>query len=123
MLFKVGDTDYTRKIISGSYGVNDNDIYKEWTDANFETHRHVYRSQATGSFTMYFGRQSDFQEFLSKLGTVKNNNGSYTIGLSINNKNEFRNNMKCFVDFEPTREQRVLGEAWYPQVQIKIEEV
>ena len=123
MLFNVNGKDYTRRIISGSYGVNSYDQYKEWTDANYDTHRHVFRSQVTGSFLMYFGRESEYNAFLEDMRTVKNNDGSFTISVACNNTNDFRSNRKCYVEFNPVREQRVIGEAWYPQVQIKIEEV
>lgn len=121
MLFKVGDTDYTRKIIQGTYTVNSYDVYKEWQDGNVDIHRAVLKRRISGVFTMYFGNQTDYQAFLNALETVRKNDGSYTVSIMVNNENSFKTNIDMFIDFRPTREQKVLGEAWYPELDVSIQ--
>ena len=101
MLFKVGDTDYTRKIRQGTYVVNSYDSYSEWTDANYKIHRSIVRSQLSGSFTMYFGNQSEFQGFLYALKRAKIKEGLYRIGLQSNNQDRFYPAAEVFIDFAP----------------------
>ena len=122
MLFKVGNTDYTTKIRQGTYVVNSYDSYSEWTDANYKIHRSIVRSQLSGSFTMYFGNQTDFQTFLNNLESVKLKEGLYQIGLQSNNRNEWCPYVEAFIDFAPTRQQKVIGEAWFPELKVTIKE-
>lgn len=121
MLFQIGDTDYTRKIIQGTYTVNSYDVYKEWQDANVNIHRSVLKRRISGVFTMYFGNQTDYQTFLNSLETVRKNDGSYTVSIMVNNEHSFKTNIDMFIDFRPTREQKVLGEAWYPELDVSIQ--
>ena len=122
MLFKVYNTDYTRKIRQGTYLINTYDSYTEWTDANYKHHRSIVRSQISGSFTMYFGTQAEFQTFLNNLKKAKVQEGSYRVGLYSNNKNVWKSNVEVFIDFNPVREQKIIGEAWYPELKVSIKE-
>ena len=98
MLLKVGDTDYTRKIIQGTYTVNAYDVYKEWQDANVNIHRAVLKRRISGVFTMYFGNQTDYHTFLNALETVRKNDGSYTVSIMVNNENSFKTNIDMFIE-------------------------
>lgn len=121
MLFKVGNTDYTRKIRQDTYTVNSYDTYTEWTDANYKIHRSVVRSQLSGSFTMYFGTQAEFEGFIENL--PRNEEGGYfTVGLFSNNKLQWFPSVDVFMDFNPARKQKVIGEAWYPELKVTIKE-
>ena len=122
MLLQIGQTDYTRKIIQGTYAVNQYDSYKEWLDANYKTHRNTYASKLKGTFSMYFGNQTIYQTFLSDLEAVRNVDNSVTIGLMSNNTHTWKGAAEVFIEFFPTREQRVLGDAWYPELRVDIEE-
>lgn len=121
MLLQIGQTDYTRKIIHGTYAVNKYDVYKEWQDANCTTHRSILKRRVSGSLTMYFSNQDVFQTFLNDLAAEKNNDGSYTVGVMINNDNQWAPQTDLFIDFRPAREQKVLGVAWYPELQISLQ--
>ena len=121
MLFSIGTTDYTRKIRQGTYTINAYDVYKEWQDANCDIHRSILKRRVSGSFTMYFGNQEVYQTFLNDLEAVRNNDGSFTVGLMVNNEHTFIGGADMFIDFRPTREQKILGEAWYPELEISIQ--
>lgn len=123
MLFKIGDNDYTTHIRQGTYKVNSEELYKSWIDANFIEHRHIYRTKVGGSFSLYFGNQAEFVEFLQRLEAVRNINGYYVVGLMSNNEHEFYPIKNVFVEMSPVREQKVIGEAWYPELVLKVEEL
>lgn len=122
MLFEIAGTDYTRKIREGTYAVNSYDSYTEWTDANYKIHRSIVRSQLSGSFTMYFGNQTDYQTFLNTIERAKIQPGLYRAGLYSNNKNLYYTNREIFIDFAPARQQKVIGEAWFPELKVTIKE-
>lgn len=120
MLFKIGENDYTRKIRQGTYKVNSYDVYKEWQDANADIHRSVIKQRISGSFTMYFGNEAEFTLFLSRLASVRENDSSYNVWLMTNNNNTF-NQRRVYMDFRPAREQKIIGEAWYPELAVTIQ--
>lgn len=121
MLFKVRDVDYTTKIRQGTYTVNAYDVYKEWQDANAVIHRSVIATRIQGQFTMYFGNQADYEAFINNLSFAKYQGGFYRVGLMINNKLTFFSNTEVFMEFKPTRQQKVIGEAWYPELVVQIQ--
>ena len=121
MLFKVGNTDYTTKIRQGTYTVNAYDVYKEWQDANALIHRSVIATRIQGQFTMYFGNQTDYESFINTLSFAKYQGGFYKVGLMINNKMTFYGSTEVFLEFKPTRQQKVIGEAWYPELVVQVQ--
>ena len=123
MLFYLGGINYTSKIIEGTYEVNSEDVYTSWTDANLTVHRHRGRTKWSGSFRMYFGTQEEYLEFLQALkDSETDEGGGYNVGLMCNNLHKFAYK-QVYIKFEPTRYQKVLGKAYYPNVTIKIEEM
>ena len=122
MLFQLNSKDYTRKIRQGTYTINSYDSYTEWTDANYKLHRNIVRSQILGSFTMYFGNQSEYQTFLDDIESSKVQPGVTRVGLWSNNRHEWHGNIEVFIDFTPAREQKIIGEAWFPELKVTIKE-
>ena len=52
MVFKIGENDYSSKVVMDTYNVNRIDVYTEWEDANGTKHRDVYRQKIQGDFEM-----------------------------------------------------------------------
>lgn len=77
IMFKIGDVDYSNKVIGKDYQVQNNPQYKSWTDANGMEHRSVYRHQMSGTFTMLFEDISLYQDFCSTLAQYEQNDTSY----------------------------------------------
>ena len=67
-LVKIGTTDISENILTDSYDVNQNSIYKEWEDGNGIIHRDRIRDQIVGSFNMKFKTEEAYNTFI---GTVK----------------------------------------------------
>ncbi len=83
-LLTVNSHDYTKYILSGSWKVNRQDIYKSWTDANGITHHNVYRTKIDGECTMRFYSRSAYADFLNDMAAVKVS-GYYPITVYVNN--------------------------------------
>ena len=41
--FKIGETDYSNRVVSGTYKVQNYEIYTSWKDGNKREHRHLDR--------------------------------------------------------------------------------
>ena len=68
-LFKVNTTDYTGNVVQNTYAVNKLPVYKEYEDANGETHRRFIRNKVQGSFQMVFKDVEDYAAFQAILET------------------------------------------------------
>lgn len=63
MLAQIGTTDITKYILSGTYEVNEENILKEWTDANQVVHRNIIRQKIKGSFQLKFHTEEEYSAF------------------------------------------------------------
>lgn len=69
MLAKIGTTDITRHILSGTYAVNEENIFHEWIDANKVTHRDIIRQKVSGSFELKFNTEEEYAAFCELIKT------------------------------------------------------
>lgn len=102
MLFKVNNHDYTSRVLSRTYKVNEADVYETWTDANGLTHRVVYRSRISGQFDMLFLDRNAYETFLDDLDAVKTD-GYHAVDLYLNNKLQ-EVSANVFISMEPYME-------------------
>ena len=96
-LLKVNNVDFTSYVVQKSYAVQKNDEFSKWTDGNWNVHREVTRQRITGSFTMTFTTEAEFDAFKSALDTVKTN-GYYPIQLYVNTTKTLES-INAFVDY------------------------
>lgn len=85
VFFKIDTTDITAYIDVQSYAVNREDVFEEWEDGNWITHRVIARTRYTGSFQAGFASAADFTAFMTLLSTKKNADGYYPVTAYINN--------------------------------------
>ena len=86
-LFKISTTDLTKYEDTTKHSVNRADIYEEWTDGNWITHREIARTRVSGSVTLNFAKETDFSNFISLLTSARNANGYYPITVWCSNTN------------------------------------
>lgn len=86
-LFTIGSTDLTKWEQTDVHDVNRTDVFEEWTDGNWITHRVIARTRISGSVTMSFSRETDFTNFMSLMTSQRNANGYYPITVWCNNTN------------------------------------
>lgn len=87
MVFKLGDVDYSDKVIMDSYDVNKINVFTSWEDANGTVHRSSYRQKIEGQFEMLFSSVADYQQFIVnlRLFKVSNMNDSIRCQVAVNN--------------------------------------
>ena len=101
MIFIVGTTDYSANVVSGSYKVNNDPVYNEWTDGNGIVHRQKVRDKVVGSFDMFFRSLSDYNDFLTVLNNATSDEQTL-LTVSVNNTGA--NKASCFfVSHDPVR--------------------
>ena len=120
-MFKVGATDYSQNVVAEKYSVRSYDQFDAWTDANGKEHRSVYRTQISGSFTMYFPSIDDFNTFCAAVRANKNNDTSIHCTVFDTEANQTVTG-DFFVDFSPTRYADAKWEDRVEQVKITIKE-
>lgn len=102
IMFKIGNTDLSTKVVADGYTVKSDPQFKAWTDANGREHRSVYREQISGSFTMYFPEISDFDSFCTLLQNNIANDTSVPCTVWVNNLNGNRTS-DFFVEVDASR--------------------
>ena len=102
IMFKIGNTDLSDKVISEGYTVHNVPQYTAWEDANGHEHRSVYRERISGNFTMYFPDIDDFDTFCLLYENAKANDTSVRCTVWVNNLNGNRTS-DFYIDFDATR--------------------
>lgn len=104
-LFKLNNTDYTGRIVQNSYKVNNLPVYKEYKDANDETHRRYIRHKFKGSFQMVFKDVEDYLLFRTVYDAcVSQSDFSCPVTL-YDNLTGTTQSVNAFLDYEPTVQQ------------------
>lgn len=83
--FKIDTTDITPAIDVQSYAVNREDIFEEWEDGNWITHRVIARTRYAGAFQVGFSKAADFADFTALLAAKKTSGGYFPVTAYINN--------------------------------------
>lgn len=85
VFFKIDSTDLTSYVDIQSYAVNREDVFEEWDDGNWITHREIARTRYVGTFRLGFSSSTAFSSFMTLIGTAKKAGGYYSVTAYINN--------------------------------------
>lgn len=85
ILFKISSTDLTAFENRDVHQVNAVDEFQSWTDGNWIEHRDFVRTRITGSVTLKFKKEADFNTFKALLTSARNVNGYYPITVWVSN--------------------------------------
>ena len=96
-LFKISSTDLTKYELTDEHKVNREDIYEEWTDGNWITHREIARTRISGTVKLSFSRETDYANFKTLLTSARNANGYYPITVWVSNTNSTES-INAFLD-------------------------
>lgn len=102
IMFKVGNVDFSDKVIGENYQVQNDPQYKSWTDANGREHRSVYRWQVSGTFTMLFESIDLYQSFCTTLAGYMQNDTSYPCTV-FDNKTDSEVTSDFFITYNASR--------------------
>lgn len=121
IVFKIGASDYSNRVVAGSYSVNSQDVYKSWEDINKIEHREKIRERITGTFDMCFLNISEYDEFNASLEAVKQPDLSYRVVICDNKKNVVKE-IDAFISFTLTRNVNGRWNPIYEKFKVNIQE-
>lgn len=84
-LFKISTTDLTGYEDVEKHAVNKDEIFEEWVDGNYISHRLLSRTQITGSVYLKFTRETAYTTFLNLLQTARDVDGYYPVTVYCSN--------------------------------------
>jgi hypothetical protein len=122
MVFKIGNNDYSDKVLMDTYNVNRIDVYTEWEDANGTTHRDIYRHKVQGEFDMQISKLSDYQAFVADVARNKRNGGYVPCYVCINNENMENAFAQLFIDYTPIKTMNNNYTKGYLSFTVRVEE-
>ena len=122
MLVTINGIDITKYITTASYEVNSENIYEEWQDADYVTHREIIREKVSGEFELKFPSDGGhaYAEFIELL---KQNtaSGKIPITVFVNNRNEYRT-FNAYYEFAPTMRRNYMNRKVYENADFELEE-
>lgn len=68
-----------------NYDVNMVDVYQEWTDGNWITHRDIVRTRIQGTVKLGFKTATDWNAFIALLNATRDEAGYFPITVWVNN--------------------------------------
>ena len=122
MVFKIGENDYSDKVLVDTYTVNKIDIYTTWDDANGLTHRDVYRQKIQGEFDMLISNIAEYQAFISDVQNNTTNGGYVPCRVCVNNYNQEDVAADLFIDYTPIKTMQNNYTKGYLSFTVRIEE-
>lgn len=98
-LFVISSTDLTSWEDKEKHEVNRADVWEEWVDGNWVTHRVIARTNVSGKVVLNFSRESDFSSFISLLSSARNADGYYPVTVWCSNTNSTET-INAFLDID-----------------------
>lgn len=98
-LFVISSTDLTSWEDKEKHEVNRADVWEEWVDGNWVTHRVIARTRVTGKVVLNFAKESDFASFITLLSSARNADGYYPITVWCSNTNTTET-VNAFLDID-----------------------
>lgn len=121
MLVKIANTDITKYILSSTYDVNEENVIKEWTDANYVTHRNVIRQKVLGSFDLKFNKEEEYSAFCALIRERCTAEYLLPVTLYVVNKNEERDT-QVFFEYQPKLVKNLSSGKSYKEFTFEVEE-
>lgn len=121
-LFKIGTTDLTGNVVQNTWEVNQQPVYKEYQDANQETHRRFLRNKISGTFQMVFADIDDYNSFKA-LVEDRRSASNYTVPCTVyDNMTGTQVTINAFLDYKLTAMQTIGLHEYMEPFEVEIEE-
>lgn len=120
-LFILNNTNYSNNIINESFDVQKNNIYNEWVDGNYTTHKALLRTKITGSFNMRFRKLEEYQAFARMLEETRTTQGYNLCFIHANNTDSFQQ-ANLFINIAPKLSQKTNLILDYGEFVVNVEE-
>ena len=121
-LFKIGTTDVTGNVVQNTYKVNNLPVYKEFEDANGETHRRFIRKKYKGTLQMVFKDLADYSAFRTLIDSAMSATDFTVPATLYDNMTGQQNTVNIFIDYEPTVMQTAGLKEYMKVIDVTIEE-
>lgn len=121
IMFKIGETDYSNRVIASNYNINSTEVYTTWTDASKTEHRSLERKRVVGSFDVYFKTIEEYEAFTEQVAAVKDDNLAVDITVC-DNKTNTEMEINAFIDYTPIRSKDGLNNDTMGTINITIQE-
>lgn len=82
--------DFSNCIVADTYQVNEVDVYTDFLDGDYRTHRYVTRSRVSGTLTLHPRTSDDADAFKTIVNAKVGKNPYYEITLDVNNTGKTR---------------------------------
>lgn len=102
VMFKIGDVDYSNRVIANNYTVEQKEVYTAWQDANKTEHRSLERYRIEGGFLMFFPTIEEYEAFCENIETAKNDDLSVAVTVC-DNKTNTEAEINAYIDYTPAR--------------------
>lgn len=121
-LFKISTTDLTGHVVQNTYSVNNLPVYKEYKDADEETHRRFLRNKLQGTFQMVFKDLTDYATFKTMLDNNRSAS-TFTVPCTLyDNISGTHITANCFIDYKLTVMQSTSLKEFMKVFDVTIEE-
>lgn len=121
VMFKIGEVDYSQRVIAGTYQVQNVDLYVAWTDGNYVEHRHKTREQMQGTFDMYFLNIEEYKAFAANVNACKKADLSVPC-VVFDNMTDAEKTCDCFIEFTPTRRRNDMWQDEMERFEVRVKE-
>lgn len=121
-LLIIGRKNATKHIVVGTYEVNEEDVYKDWTDGNLCKRREVVRTRVKGSFEVYFRSMDEYQQFVDAIESNRSEEGCVDCNIMANNTDRYLTNRSLYFTLKPKRSRAITGKDYFPQFEVEVEE-
>lgn len=122
VFLKISTTDLTSAVDVQTYKCRREDVYTQWTDGDWISHRNVARTRISGSCKVGFSSASAFSDFLTLLSSSQASDGSYPLSVYVLNTNTLET-INAFVDLSEAANWNLTASRQWIVFSIKFEEV
>lgn len=113
--------DLTRFVPVPDYKVNEIDNFVEWTDGNYNKHRHITDSKAEGVFTLKFHSINEYFNFVNFYEENKEADGAIKAVVFCMNKNRYKS-IYAFIDYDPQNTLPLMSKKEFDGFEVTISE-
>ena len=121
VFFKIGSTDLTAFADIQNYSVNQDDVWQEWTDGNWNGHRDIVRTRISGTVKLGFRTAASWEAFLALLAAEKTAAGYYPVTLYVNNTGALET-VSAFLDMTNATKWDLVNDKFWRVQTVKITE-
>lgn len=123
MIFRINNVDYSGNVIAENYTMNEDDLTKNWTNANEVKKAKFVRTKVKGSFQMFFKTVSDYEDFLADMAAAKNaSSRAYECGVAINFPLNTFKTINADLKLTPARALNGTYSEYFKQFTVNVEE-